>query len=86
MRTPFFAARFFIPENRMIERRLVLGSALFGIGWGLVGLCPGPAVAGLIFGKWQTWLFFGAMLVGMLMHRIVSSDAARRESGAIAGA
>jgi uncharacterized membrane protein YedE/YeeE len=86
MRTPFFAARFFIPENRIIEWRLVLGSALFGIGWGLVGLCPGPAVAGLIFGKWQTWLFFGAMLVGMLIHRIVRSGVGRRESGAIAGA
>jgi uncharacterized membrane protein YedE/YeeE len=86
MRQPFYAARFFIPENRMLERRLVLGSALFGIGWGLVGLCPGPAVSGLIFGKWQTWLFFGAMLVGMLIHRLVSASAGRRGTGAVAGA
>ena len=85
MRQPFFAARFFIPENRVLERRLMLGSVLFGIGWGLVGLCPGPAVAGLIFGQWQTWLFFGAMLVGMLVHRMATSSADRRQSSAATG-
>jgi uncharacterized membrane protein YedE/YeeE len=86
MRQPFFAARFFIPENHVLERRLVVGSVLFGIGWGLVGLCPGPAVAGLIFSKWQTWLFFGAMLVGMLVHRMTMSSAGRRQSSAATGA
>jgi uncharacterized membrane protein YedE/YeeE len=73
MNRPFFGARFYIPENRVLERRLVLGSALFGIGWGLVGICPGPAVASLVFGLWQPWLFFCAMLAGMLLHRFATS-------------
>jgi uncharacterized protein len=73
MQRPLFGNAFFIPENRVLERRLVLGSALFGIGWGLVGLCPGPAVAALVFGLWQPWLFFVAMLSGMLLHRVVAS-------------
>ena len=72
MERPLFAGRFFIPENRVLEGRLIVGSALFGIGWGLVGLCPGPAVAGLVFGAWQSWAFFAAMLAGMWIHRIAS--------------
>jgi uncharacterized membrane protein YedE/YeeE len=73
MKKPLLAVSFCIPENRVIERRLVLGAALFGVGWGLVGLCPGPAIAGLAFGMWQPWIFVGAMLGGMLIHRIASS-------------
>jgi uncharacterized protein len=75
MKKPVLADSFCIPENRVIERKLVLGAALFGAGWGLVGLCPGPAIAGLVFGMWQLWLFVGAMLAGMLLHRIASSAA-----------
>jgi len=57
-----------------MERQLIAGSALFGIGWGLAGLCPGPAIAGLAFGKWQLWLFAAAMLAGMLGHRLFASS------------
>ena len=81
MKQPMFGSRFFIPENRVIERRLVTGSALFGIGWGLVGLCPGPAVAALVFGMWQPWLFFCAMLAGMLLHRVTTSPRLRAQPG-----
>jgi uncharacterized protein len=76
MKKPVLADSFCIPENRVIERKLVLGAALFGAGWGLVGLCPGPAIAGLVFGMWQIWLFVGAMLGGMLLHRIASASPA----------
>jgi uncharacterized membrane protein YedE/YeeE len=72
MRRPLLANAFCIPENRLIERRLVSGAALFGIGWGLVGLCPGPAIAGLALGRWEYWIFAAAMVVGMLLHRVVS--------------
>lgn len=72
MKKPVLADTFCIPENRVIERRLVFGATLFGAGWGLVGLCPGPAIAGLIFGMWQLWLFAAAMLGGMLLHRVAS--------------
>lgn len=74
MRTPLFDKSFFIPENRVLDRRLLLGAALFGIGWGLVGFCPGPAIAGLVMGAWQPWLFVAAMLGGMFIHRIAASS------------
>jgi uncharacterized protein len=73
MRTPLFDKSFFIPENRVLESRLLIGAALFGIGWGLVGFCPGPAISGLVMGAWQPWLFVTAMLGGMWLHRVVTS-------------
>ncbi|MGB6241836.1 MAG: DUF6691 family protein [Castellaniella sp.] len=54
-----------LPAVRIIDRRLVVGSLVFGIGWGLVGLCPGPALVGLGAGRWQAALFVAAMLAGM---------------------
>lgn len=73
MKTPLFDKSFFIPENRVLDNRLIIGSALFGIGWGLVGFCPGPALSGLILGAWQPWLFVAAMLTGMVLHRIATT-------------
>lgn len=75
MQRPLMAEQFRIPQNRTVEPRLVAGAALFGVGWGLVGLCPGPAIAGLAFGKWQLWLFVAAMLAGMAIHRRVAAQA-----------
>jgi uncharacterized protein len=73
MRTPLFDKSFFIPENRLMDSRLLIGAALFGIGWGMVGFCPGPAIAGLVMGAWQPWLFVAAMLGGMWIHRVATS-------------
>lgn len=83
MRRPVMAEQFCIPENRVIESRLITGGALFGIGWGLVGLCPGPALAGLAFGLWQPWLFVVAMLGGMFVHRIVTSERPPRHPASV---
>lgn len=69
MRRPLLADEFCIPQNRAIEGRLLVGAALFGIGWGLVGLCPGPAIAGLVLGHWQSWVFVAAMIAGMWLQR-----------------
>jgi uncharacterized protein len=69
MKRPALADEFSIPAGRRIEPRLLAGAALFGIGWGLVGFCPGPAIAALGFGLWQPWLFVAAMLAGMFVHR-----------------
>lgn len=68
---PLFGSEFFVPENRSTDRRLLLGSALFGVGWGLVGFCPGPAIAALSFLLWQPWLFVAAMLAGMAVERFL---------------
>ena len=68
---PLFASTFFVPENRSMDRRLILGAAIFGVGWGLVGFCPGPAIAGLALGLWQPWLFVAMMLLGMVIERVL---------------
>lgn len=73
MDRPLFGNRFFIPENRALDRRLLSGAALFGIGWGLVGFCPGPALSGLVLGAWQPWLFVAAMLAGMFAHKVLAA-------------
>ena len=69
------APRLEIPTRRDLEPRpLLTGAAIFGIGWGLVGLCPGPALTALTFGPWQVFVFVAAMLVGMALFRMVPSD------------
>lgn len=65
---PVLDERFHIPPPGQIDRRLILGSGLFGLGWGMAGLCPGPAIASLSLGLWPIWLFIAAMLAGMTFH------------------
>lgn len=60
-----------LPSARQIDRRLVLGGLAFGIGWGLAGFCPGPALAALAFGGAKAWLFFAAMLAGMGLFEVL---------------
>nr|WP_305794264.1 MULTISPECIES: DUF6691 family protein [unclassified Myxococcus] len=62
---PVLADRFPAPPQADVDGRLVAGSALFGIGWGLSGYCPGPALVSLPVGGTTVLLFVGAMLVGM---------------------
>ncbi|WP_137822396.1 DUF6691 family protein [Pseudomonas sp. D(2018)] len=57
-----------LPAKRGPDRRLIGGSLLFGAGWGIAGICPGPAVVLLLTGHWQAWMFFLAMLGGMLLY------------------
>jgi uncharacterized membrane protein YedE/YeeE len=80
MKRPVMADEFCIPQNRTIESRLLAGAAMFGIGWGLVGLCPGPAIAGMVFGKWEIWLFVAAMIAGMWLQRLYAD---LRDRGAL---
>ena len=56
-----------LPSMRELDGRLIGGSLLFGVGWGIAGICPGPAVAVLLSGHWQVMLFVAAMLGGMLL-------------------
>jgi uncharacterized membrane protein YedE/YeeE len=67
---PVLAPRLEIPDRRDLDQRLIGGAALFGIVWGLVGLCPGPALVALIFGPWQVAVFVAAMIAGMALFRI----------------
>jgi len=54
--------------SQPVDAKLVSGSALFGIGWGLVGICPGPAIVALSFGKWEIAVFIIAMMAGMALY------------------
>lgn len=69
MDRPLFSERFFVPESRTLDWQLLVGAMLFGVGWGLAGFCPGPAVAALVLATWQPWLFTAAMIGGMVLHR-----------------
>ncbi len=69
---PVFEMRFHVPTNRTIDGALVSGALLFGLGWGLVGLCPGPALASLATGRWEAVLFVAAMIFGMFAYRTTS--------------
>lgn len=66
-RTPVLGGTFPAPPDPKLGRNLVLGSSMFGIGWGLSGLCPGPAMASLSFGGAGGFIFLIAMLAGMLI-------------------
>jgi len=68
---PLFAARFQLSSLRTLDRPLLVGAGLFGIGWGLAGYCPGPALVGLGVASAEALWFVPAMLVGMLLHRLV---------------
>lgn len=67
---PLLADGFRLPDVTHIDRRLLGGAALFGIGWGIAGYCPGPALTGLGAGAVESLWFVPAMLGGMLLHRI----------------
>lgn len=62
---PLLASAFNVPNLNTIDRRLIIGSAIFGIGWGLSGFCPGPALLSLIYGYKTTSIFCIAMIAGM---------------------
>lgn len=80
MRKPALAERFDIPASRRIDGRLIGGSAMFGVGWGLAGFCPGPALAAVSLGIPTALAFVAAMLVGMWCFGIVNRGA--RTNGA----
>ena len=77
-RSPLFAERFHLPTAKDLDARIVIGPALFGIGWGLSGFCPGPAVTSLPLLAKGTLIFVPAMLVGIGLARFVTQTRAPR--------
>lgn len=71
---PILADGFHLPTATDIDGPLITGAALFGVGWGLVGYCPGPAVAALSLGSASTLYFVAAMLVGMGIARALATN------------
>lgn len=70
-KAPLFAARFQIPTSTVIDGKLIGGSALFGVGWGIAGFCPGAAIPALGTGRWEVVLFLGAVAAGLALARIL---------------
>jgi uncharacterized protein len=79
---PLFASSFKLPTRIHIDAKLLTGAALFGLGWGLSGFCPGPAVASLAFGNSESFVFVGAMTIGMIatmqIQKYMTSGQAKR--------
>ncbi|MBD3744933.1 DUF6691 family protein [Sphingopyxis alaskensis] len=69
---PIFADAFDLPPTRGIDRPLAVGAIIFGAGWGISGLCPGPAIAGLALAPSQAIVAVAAMGAGMVLHRLSS--------------
>ena len=74
MARPAFAASFSLPDRTDLTPRLVGGSALFGIGWGIAGLCPGPGFAALAIAPGSAAIFVVALLAGMLAVRLIEGQ------------
>ncbi len=70
---PLFASRFHMPDTPVIDAKLLGGAALFGVGWGVSGMCPGPALAGLVFSNSLSFIFVGTMAAGILTARFMAS-------------
>lgn len=81
-RAPVCAADFAGPAKKDVDGRLVLGALLFGSGWGLVGYCPGPALASLTFGGAPAAVFLIAMVAGMAVFAAVDTTLFRRPKSA----
>jgi uncharacterized protein len=76
--TTFSGHAFQLPTSHAIDARLLGGSALFGIGWGLAGLCPGPAIVNLGYFNQSAALFVLAMAAGMALHAVIATPAPAR--------
>jgi len=71
-KTPLLAEVFLLPLKTKIDRPLVIGAIIFGVGWALVGYCPGPALAALAYLQWQTVLFVVTMLLGAFVAKRIA--------------
>jgi len=69
---PWLAEAFAIPTRQDLDARLLGGAVLFGVGWGLVGICPGPAIANLARGSTDVYVFVAALLAGVIAHRVAT--------------
>ncbi len=76
MQAPMACDAFDLPGTTKIDRKLAVGAVLFGAGWGIGGLCPGPAIADLALAAGPALVFVAAMLGGMTLHRLLPSNRA----------
>ena len=70
---PIFAKTFTLPSKKDVDKNLIIGASLFGIGWGLVGLCPGPAISAISFLNINVYLFVLFMFVGFYLGNFIQN-------------
>ncbi|MEM8800917.1 MAG: DUF6691 family protein [Pseudomonadota bacterium] len=75
---PLFEGSFSLPTARNLDANLIGGSALFGIGWGISGFCPGGALPALGTGRWEVFVFTAALIAGILLARLIQRLGAPR--------
>lgn len=76
--TPAFEPKFIVPTSRTIDAKLVGGSLVFGVGWGIAGFCPGGALPALGTTDPNVWVFFGALVAGIFAAKFVMKQTANR--------
>ncbi|MEM1368835.1 MAG: YeeE/YedE family protein [Cyanobacteria bacterium P01_H01_bin.15] len=79
---PLFADRFQLPTKRDIDAPLIAGAAIFGIGWGISGYCPGPGVVGLVLWSWQPLVYLVALIAGMAVYQVYQAVKVSYSQGA----
>lgn len=75
---PLLESQFFLSTRRQVDRPLLIGATLFGIGWGLSGYCPGPAVAGLSLMTWDPLVVLVSILAGFICQKMLADYLSRR--------
>lgn len=76
---PVLDAKFYVPSRRDIDRPLIMGAAIFGIGWGISGYCPGPAVSGLTLGTVNPYIFLVSLVAGSFTYNWFSARGKRAQ-------
>lgn len=69
--SPIFMNKFYLPKKIKIDRKIILGAFLFGAGWGLIGLCPGPGIVNVVSLSVESLIFVGSMIIGMYLFSIL---------------
>lgn len=69
--SPLLDTKFYLPTKRDIDKRLIAGAAIFGLGWGWAGICPGPGIVSLVSGQLEIFIFVGFMLLGMGIFKMI---------------
>ena len=77
---PLVAEEFCLAQSKPISSRLISGAAIFGLGWGIAGVCPGSALSSLALGNPGVWIFFASMMVGLGMTNLLIGMKNNRES------
>ena len=75
---PLVESRFYLPTRKDVDRPLIVGSAIFGVGWGIAGYCPGPGLGALLVGGWNPALFVVSVVGGSLVYKWVSERTKKR--------